>query len=474
MLTLHIKLSGRPLMASITQSDSQNAPELGSQYDNHSARFVFSRPEENGGDHLLLFFDDGAGNFGPVNLGAENEFIVSDYLTQGTCLRMQAAFERDGAVIAHSNVVKFSLRESLKPGCKIKGQPPGSVSRLIEKAITAVSYENNVLLLHNFSGERVGSVRVSKYSPYIGENGNWRQWSEESGDYEDTGVVAAGAEGPRGAPGDKGDGGDKGEKGEQGAPGAPGEKGERGPEGPQGEAGPQGKEGPAGPQGLSGSQNLLINGALQIWQRGTSFTNPNNTYTADRMKCTGGVVSRTSANGGMTVTGATTLRYIMEDLDYAQIAGQTVTLSYLRNGSVVTDTYLSSRYSSVTGGRIVIELSLSNCALGWIKLELGDKATPFAVRPIAEELALCQRYYEVGMWSYAVPGSVLSSYWYRQPYKVTKRISPDVSHTVIEAGNAAANISNSLDQNEIEFRMSVVAIGSRSHAIISWTAAAEL
>lgn len=34
----------------------------------------------------------------------------------------------------------------------------------------------------------------------------------------------------------------------------------------------------------------------------------------------------------------------------------------------------------------------------WIKLEVGDKATPFVPRPYGEELQLCKRYYEVGAW----------------------------------------------------------------------------
>ena len=36
---------------------------------------------------------------------------------------------------------------------------------------------------------------------------------------------------------------------------------------------------------LAGYRNLLINGDFRIWQRGTSFTNPNNSFIADHWRC---------------------------------------------------------------------------------------------------------------------------------------------------------------------------------------------
>lgn len=48
--------------------------------------------------------------------------------------------------------------------------------------------------------------------------------------------------------------------------------------------------------------------------------------------------------------------------------------------------------NDTTNANGVFELDLE-----WIKLEFGDKATPFAPRPYAEELAMCQRYYYTGV-----------------------------------------------------------------------------
>lgn len=143
--------------------------------------------------------------------------------------------------------------------------------------------------------------------------------------------------------------------------------------------------------------NLLINGELFVWGRGTSFTNPANAYTADRMKCNGtGTVSRATENGGMRITGSINLRYIMEDVDYYQIAGKKVTLSYSKDGEIISDTYTASSST-------VVDIDLADCTIDWIKLEMGDKTTRFIPRIFAEVLALCQRYY------YRISGT---STWY--------------------------------------------------------------
>lgn len=61
----------------------------------------------------------------------------------------------------------------------------------------------------------------------------------------------------------------------------------------------------------------------------------------------------------------------------------------------------------------------------WIKLELGSVATPFVPRPYAEELALCQRYYECSTHtSRGLIGSDLLRLSFDVQYKQTKRIVP--------------------------------------------------
>jgi len=67
--------------------------------------------------------------------------------------------------------------------------------------------------------------------------------------------------------------------------------------------------------------------------------------------------------------------------------------------------------------------------LEWAKLEVGSVATPFSPRPYAEELAMCQRYYEII--PYQVPLSIeslisTSGLMLAHCYRVKKRVAPTV------------------------------------------------
>jgi|GEM_PF-2387758 len=90
-----------------------------------------------------------------------------------------------------------------------------------------------------FGAQGQGVVRgVDGKSPYVGENGNWFEWSGSG--WLDTGVPARGPQG------------EKGETGPQGLQGPQGPQGEKGEQGQTGPTGPQGETGPAGPQGEKG------------------------------------------------------------------------------------------------------------------------------------------------------------------------------------------------------------------------------
>lgn len=95
------------------------------------------------------------------------------------------------------------------------------------------------------------SQEASEHMAYIGENGNWYQWSAGEKKMVDSGVKA---QGPIGQTGPEGPQGKQGEQGIQGEKGDTGAKGEKGDTGAKGETGPQGETGPRGPQGLQGEK----------------------------------------------------------------------------------------------------------------------------------------------------------------------------------------------------------------------------
>ena len=105
--------------------------------------------------------------------------------------------------------------------------------------------------------------------------------------------------------------------------------------------------------GVTAGKNVVINGALDIWQRGTSFSSLGRGYKADRWECSQGTntttwtTSRQSAglsgfqyclrmarNSGATDTQNLSIGYSVETADSMRLMGKTVTMSfYARAGA---------------------------------------------------------------------------------------------------------------------------------------------
>ena len=188
----------------------------------------------------------------------------------------------------------------------------------------------------------------------------------------------------------------------------------------------------------AGRKNLLINGAMQVSQRGTSGTSG---FTVDRWFSWGNITSwsQTGSQNDVLqyVTQANTgVAQRVESKGGGFYSGNTYTLSFKVNPSVAdievgvtyrnSNSYLSSilstsSYSSqVTAGvystveitftlptnadpitydkhnlQVYIGSSVVNTInLKDVQLELGSVATDFEHRSYGEELALCQRYYQ--------------------------------------------------------------------------------
>jgi hypothetical protein len=125
----------------------------------------------------------------------------------------------------------------------------------------------------------------------------------------------------------------------------------------------------------AGGRNRIINGGFDVWQRGTSFTNPAyDSFSADRwmVRYDGTITSHTISQQAFTLgsapvsgyegtyfwrwavttNGTSTGRYIMQKIEDARtFAGQTVTLSFwakTNSGTTSLNTYLYREYG--TGG----------------------------------------------------------------------------------------------------------------------------
>lgn len=233
--------------------------------------------------------------------------------------------------------------------------------------------------------------------------------------------------------------------------------------------------------------NLLINGDTQIWQKGTSFLNIQG-YTADRWyyicydNVPLGSVSK-DTDGSIKMTNFNTvqnhIQQIMETNISEKLAGKKVTLSAdikvsnMTKGSLFLQ-LLSSlsidsiNYTGYTTDKLAISLSdvsseykrfsftftvpsntktlvpqigsnssigngivNSNCIVNIrnIKLEIGDKATPFTPRLYSNEERDCKRYGEPIIRNYRATGFTNSNGYFviDYPFFVEKRVPPTVN-----------------------------------------------
>lgn len=197
----------------------------------------------------------------------------------------------------------------------------------------------------------------------------------------------------------------------------------------------------------TGMKNRLINGGMDVWQRGTSFSGI--VYSSDRWLLNGsgslvGVQStdvpagfKYSLSCSNTSTTAIGISQRIESINSFDLSGKTVTVSFwfkrtgatgnlqvnldyptaIDNYTTTTNiaatpissspstswTYYTITFnnltSNVTNGLMVSIFSTNgtNASLGGlftgVQLEVGNVATPFERRPFGMELALCQRYF---------------------------------------------------------------------------------
>ena len=176
-------------------------------------------------------------------------------------------------------------------------------------------------------------------------------------------------------------------------------------------------------QSIISNPNLLINGDFKVNQRGkTSYTHTGEqygyTYFVDRWFAWGKNpftfdVSTKTLTPNTSNTGNSLLSQWIEDV--SGILGKTITYSVSTNGTIYSKTLnipttLSNNVSlgelPTSFGKLrvwsnnnrlrfdIIDSSNQSIVLNYAKVEIGSVATSFSPRPYAEELAMCQRYYQ--------------------------------------------------------------------------------
>ena len=227
------------------------------------------------------------------------------------------------------------------------------------------------------------------------------------------------------------------------------------------------------PASTPAGKNAIINGGMDIWQRGTSFAIASGTpqYTADRWTCyfngTGNITQETSVIPSnskyairLTATATSTdnrIYQLIETNNVLPYAGKAITISVQMAGTVTVPAYVTLHYSTSVDDTLtntstnitlttVTAPTLSNSLQTYVftgtvpstaktlrvgigtgsvvntnyfvvanvQLELGSTATTFsrAGGSIGGELALCQRYYyQIGGTTYTTQDFGNGSYY---------------------------------------------------------------
>jgi hypothetical protein len=139
---------------------------------------------------------------------------------------------------------------------------------------------------------------------------------------------------------------------------------------------------------------------------------------------TGGSPSATVQGTGQQLTLTTSYAEYSLTFDVASIAGKTIGSD--NNDSLILVIWIDAgtSYSARTGG--TLDKLAATVSVTEIQVEEGSVATPFEVRPMQGELALCQRYYEVVNYAaFYFPGvAAATAIYFPVTFKVTKRAVP--------------------------------------------------
>lgn len=263
---------------------------------------------------------------------------------------------------------------------------------------------------------------------------------------------------------------------------------------------------PASQEQYAGARNLIINGAMQVWNRTTSVTTSSSgTFSADRWASNAGastVFSRstdvpTGFQYSLSVAGATYtgIRTRIEAADCKRIAGQEVTFSWYAKRTAGTGdmkTYLGyasaeDNFGTVTLIEEVVNTASASVSSDWarytytitlpanaanglhfvvfngsasgavttlytgVQLEVGE-ATPFEHRTYASEEIACNRYfYEASpKWPGLINADATNNLRLQIQFPVKMRASPTVTNSGISSGFSIGTVQTNEKAHNFE------------------------
>ena len=287
----------------------------------------------------------------------------------------------------------------------------------------------------------VSSYGAEGKSPYIGTDGYWYQWNQVNGIYQKTEILARGPKGDTGGVASvngilpDASGNVEVQAGVASVFGRTGAVTAQAGDYDAGQIDETSSRVFVSPQEKAkwNAPGDLINGTLSVWQRynaadSSTYTNPANAYVADRFRSNGTGTVKPNARGyGADITGTVTMQYWMEKSDFALLPDPVVVYYSVGGEMQSTSTAKTSVPTDSDGNACVFSRAIVNQTLDWVSLYPGRP-----VRPYAEELALCQRYYQTHLLSLPPIKENTNAALYALPrvnYPVAMRIAPTAAYT---------------------------------------------
>lgn len=203
-----------------------------------------------------------------------------------------------------------------------------------------------------------------------------------------------------------------------------------------------------------GNPNILINPNFKINQRASSSYTESASgyiYTVDRWRiCNGSVTSHPDGTVSVSFNQGYTPQFSQLIENYKDYLGKTVTLtakvsnvtgtikisSAGMGGTTITADGIYSNTVTLSTALVQLLISVTNnyeaasATIEWIKLEVGDTATPYTPPDPAEELAKCQRYFVAveGQIPATAAGGTTNIYPFLN-LPVTMRVNPTITVT---------------------------------------------
>lgn len=189
---------------------------------------------------------------------------------------------------------------------------------------------------------------------------------------------------------------------------------------------------------------------------------------------TGGSPSASVSGIGQQVfTLSTTLtRYTTNPITIPTIIGKTL-------GTTANTDYLQMRIFLTAGATIGastagnIGTQAFTLSLVSPQLEIGSAASPFERRPVAVDIALAQRYFEVGTNTLVMTTGAAGVAAIMTPFKVNKRIVPAIVLSGLSSSNVTSTANGGATVLNFQYNVTVTGAGAFS-AANTWSADARL